>query len=394
MNLAKNYDVVIVGAGPSGSTLARLLASSGFSILLLEKEKFPRLKPCGGLISARALLELDFKVDEVTKEIYRKAKIFRPQGDFFELESHSPIAIGVSRAEFDNFLVEKAVGEGACFEDAQMVRRISVTSEKAEIVTSKGLEVASKIAVGADGVNGIVARIARIRGSWQPSEVATGLVSEIKLGRETVREICPDPVVEFHFGIGRTGYGWIFPKGEDLNIGVGGLLSEQKNTRELFNSFIQSSPRLRCLSRFCLRSHLLPIGGIDRHICADRTLLIGDAGGFVDPLSGEGIFYAILSAKEASRIIIKRFDEDAFSKEALLEYERNCEKSIVDELRHAYSFARKVHYHPNIMLRFFIVDRKLQMSFVSLLRGETTYKQFTQSVYHRVPITVLKSIVR
>jgi len=78
MILAKAYDVVIVGAGPSGSTLARLLAREGFLTLLLEKEKFPRGKPCGGLVSVRALRELDFKMDEVTKVVYTEAKIFRP----------------------------------------------------------------------------------------------------------------------------------------------------------------------------------------------------------------------------------------------------------------------------------------------------------------------------
>jgi len=341
----------------------------------------------------KALHELDFKVEEVTKETYRGARIFRPQGDFVELESHSPIAIGVSRADFDNFLVQKAVAQGADFEDDQMVRHISVSSKTAKMVTSKGLEVTSKVVVGADGVNSIVAQVAGIRRSWQPSEVASGLVSEMKLGKETVRQICPDPIPEFHFGIRRTGYGWIFPKGEDLNIGVGGLLSEQKNTIELFNSFVSGTPRLTVLSGFSLQSHLLPVGGIERHICADRTLLVGDAGGFVDPLSGEGIFYAILSAKEALKTIINVFHDDDFSREALLQYEKNCESSIMCELKHAYSFARKVHYHPNLMLRFFIVDRRLRMDFVSLLRGETTYKLFTKSVYRRLPITLVKSII-
>ena len=107
MILAKAYDVVIVGAGPSGSTLARLLAREGLLTLLLDKEKFPRCKPCGGLVSVRALRELDFKVDKVTKVVYTGAKIFRPRGGYVDLKSDSPFVIGISRADFDSYLVMK-----------------------------------------------------------------------------------------------------------------------------------------------------------------------------------------------------------------------------------------------------------------------------------------------
>ena len=387
-----DYEVIIVGAGPSGSTLARKLAADGFSTLLLDKEKHPRFKPCGGLVSTRALRRLGLDVGKVTKETYYEGRIFRPKGDFVDLSSRSPLAIGVSRAEFDHLLVEKAIDQGADFVENHMVDNLSFSPEKVTVVTSRGLNVTGNIVVGADGVNSTVARMAGIRQRWESNEVAGGLVTEIQLGNELVRNLFPANLLEFHFGISRTGYGWIFPKGDILNVGVGTLLSEQKGIKRLFDSFVLNDSRLRKLAISDCRYHLLPVGGFAKHLCADRALLIGDAAGFADPLSGEGIFYAIESAEIAFRAITMASEMSEFSEETLSLYSRDCEDTILSELRRAYSFARKVHYHPNFMLGLFIADSQLRRNLVEVLTGDSSYARFTRCVYRRLPVSLMKCI--
>jgi digeranylgeranylglycerophospholipid reductase len=109
--------------------------------------------------------------------------------------------------------------------------------------------------------------MAGIRRRWESNEVAGGMVAEIQLGNELIQNLFPESLLEFHFGISRTGYGWIFPKGDVLNIGVGTLISEQRGIKKLFDSFVSNDSRLRKLPAPDCRYHLLPLGGFARRLC-------------------------------------------------------------------------------------------------------------------------------
>jgi len=386
----ETYDIVVVGAGPSGSTVSRLCSMNGLSTLLLEKREFPRPKPCGGFVSEKAMRELDLDIKPVVLETYEKARIFRPKGDYVELESKPFFAVGLSRADLDNFLVEKAISEGVIFRDNERVQYVSISKDRVLIKTDSGLKTQCEIIIGADGVNSFVAQASKLRNNWLPHEVAFCVASEVKLDRNTIKRISPELIPEFHFGLTRTGYGWIFPKGEYLSVGIGALLSESVNSKKLFTTFIRKNPKLKALHGIDPVPHLLPVGGPKRNICTHRTLLIGDAAGFVDPLIGEGIYYAIKSAKLAAITALEAFDEASFAIDSLIRYEMKCEKPIQSDLQYAHSFARKFRYFPNFMLKLFIIDEKLRKSFIDLLKGERTYREFVRGLYWRLPFVLPK----
>ena len=272
----ERFDAVVVGAGPAGSTAAYRLASAGARVLLLEKARFPRDKPCGGGLTARALRELPFPVDSVVEDAASRFTLRAGYRGGFERASSEPLVLLTQRRRLDAFLLERAVEAGA--ELREGVRVSDPTS----------LGVRCDALIGADGANGVTAKALGLA-----REVERGVALEGNLrgaqGRFRGR-------MALEFGVVPGGYGWVFPKGEHVNVGVGGWSSE--------------GPRLRThLSRLCeahglsfehveeLRGHRLPMRRPAARLARGRTAVIGDAAGLVDPFSGDGIFEALLSAR-------------------------------------------------------------------------------------------------
>jgi len=385
----KNYDVIVVGAGPSGATAARWCAKNGFSTLLIDKNKFPRDKPCGGAVSSRALKQLNFNIDEVVQQVYCTAKIYRPRGDFLFLESNTPLAVGVIRADFDFLLVQKAISEGTIFKEKETVEDVLVSSSGVNIKCNSGFDATGEILVAADGVNGTVAKRVGIRKRWNPNEVGLARVWESKIGENTLKKLMLD-CLEFYLGITLAGYGWIFPKGDYLSVGTGILMKELRTHKDL--NRILMIRKLRALEISNPRSCLVPIGGVNRRICSDRLLFVGDAAGLVDPLFGEGIHYAISSGRIAA-LSIRKGVESGRPEDSSVVYDKLCKQTLVSDLRFAYSFAKKVYYHPDLVLGFLLSDKKLGQAFTEVVKGEKTYRDFVMSTVRRIPISTGKRFV-
>ncbi|MBU4406627.1 MAG: FAD-dependent monooxygenase, partial [Candidatus Altiarchaeota archaeon] len=169
------YDVIVVGSGPAGSTAARECALRGLNTLVIEKEKLPRHKPCGGAVSSKALSLLDFKIrnDLVERECYGS----RLHYGGYEIEARKPYRIGIftSRDEFDMYLVEKAIDANAELKDAESVKSLTIGDSSVVVRTDKGTYKASAV-IGADGVNSGVANYVRPR--YNTNEVALAMETE------------------------------------------------------------------------------------------------------------------------------------------------------------------------------------------------------------------------
>jgi flavin-dependent dehydrogenase len=220
-------DALVVGAGPAGSAAAYRLATAGASVLLVDKARFPRDKPCGGGVTLRAAQQLPFPIDPVVEDVVDTFELRLRYGSAFERNGRGPLCYMTQRKRLDHFLAERAVEAGA------EVR---------------------------DGVRG-------------------GL------------------------GVVPGGYGWVFPKGGHVNFGVGGWESE--------------GPKLRAhLRRLCeahsvdaaeltdLRGYRLPFRRAGARMHKNKVLLVGDAAGLVDPLSGDGMYEAFVSARLAAEAIL------------------------------------------------------------------------------------------
>ena len=277
----KTYDAVVVGAGPAGSTTAYRLAAAGASVLLLDKQRFPRDKPCGGGLTTRAVRQLPFSVEPVVEDVVARFQLRLGYGTSFERTSDEPLCFMTQRRRLDHFLVQRAQEVGAEFRDG-----VRMPLEDALRL--------GDVVVGADGVNGATARafgLARDHGHGVALE-GNGPLDERYRGR-----------LVLELGVVPGGYGWVFPKGDHVNFGVGGWESE--------------GPRLRAhLRRLCeehdadadaltdVRGYRLPFRRPASSFARDNVLLAGDAAGLVDPLSGDGMYEAFVSARLAADAIL------------------------------------------------------------------------------------------
>jgi len=286
----EKFDVLVVGAGPAGSAAAIHLARGGARVLLADRARFPRDKPCGGGLTGRALRHAPCDVSPVVEHVVHRFVLRIGYRGRFARGSEAPLILMTQRRRLDLHLAEQAAAAGADFRDGTRVERLSLEADGVTALVG-GSHVRASYVLGADGANGIVARAA---------ELGDGIVCGVALeGNASFAVLDPTPYAEtawVELGVVPGGYGWVFPKGDHANLGVGGWLGEGPQLRAHLDrlarahSFDPSELR-------DLRGHRLPMRRLGAPAADGRALLIGDAAGLVDPLSGDGIYEAFLSAR-------------------------------------------------------------------------------------------------
>jgi geranylgeranyl reductase family protein len=285
----KRFDVAVIGAGPAGSTAAYRLARAHARVLLVDKERFPRDKPCGGGLTTRAVRQLPFSVEPVVEDRITRVRCRLRYGRVMERESAQVLCAMTQRRRLDAFLVEQAVAAGAEFRDGV---RVTLESDTQIRVDGKPVEVAAVI--GADGANGGTSKALGLGGGIVNGVALEGNLAYERLPRDTWRGLL---VLELAVIPG--GYGWIFPKGDHVNVGVGGWGEEGPKMRQHLRMLCgHYGIELRDLSD--VRGHRLPMRRPQTRLARGRALLIGDAAGLVDPVSGDGMYEAFVSSRLAA----------------------------------------------------------------------------------------------
>jgi len=291
--MTSKYDAIVLGAGPAGSTAARHLARAGAKVLLLDKAKFPRDKPCGGGVTFRADDAIDVDLSPVTEREIYGVRISVRLGRRFDRESQRLLARMTQRRNLDAYLVEQAVCAGADFRDGTGVSSIDIAAGVAT-VRSNGDTYASRVLIGADGVNGVTSQAL---GLEPRSEVAVAFEANLPADDALMERW--SRFIALDLGGIPGGYGWVFPKADHLNVGVGGWRSTGPTLR-------------RRLSQLCAyygfdeghlfghRGYQLPLRRDDAPVVRGPAVLAGDAACLVDPLSGEGIWAAFVSGRLAA----------------------------------------------------------------------------------------------
>jgi geranylgeranyl reductase family protein len=279
------FDVAVVGAGPAGSTAAYRLASAGARVLLVDRVRFPRDKPCGGGVTIRAARLLPFSLAPVVEDRVERLECRLGYGPRFERRMREPVALMTQRRRLDRFLLEKAAAAGADVRDG-----VKVADVRADALTVDGEEIAARIVLGADGCNGTAARALGLGG-----DVVHGVALEANVPYDA--RYAGAMVLEF--GVVPGGYGWIFPKGDHLNVGVGGHASEAPRLREQLARLCDEH-RIDPASATGTRGYRLPMRRPESRLARGTAAVIGDAAGLVDPFSGDGIYEAFLSAQLAA----------------------------------------------------------------------------------------------
>jgi geranylgeranyl reductase family protein len=293
-----HYDVLVAGAGPSGSATALRLAREGARVLLADRARFPRDKPCGGGLTGRALKQAPCDVSPVVEHAVDTFELRLRFGRSFRRSSETPLILMTQRRHLDAFLAEQAAAAGAEFRDG--VRVDAIALEGTGIQASVGGDrVHADVLVGADGANGVVARAAGLDPGIVRGVALEGNISWDALDR---KRYAGTAVVEL--GQPDGGYGWVFPKGDHANLGVGGWEGEGPRLRNHLARLAQAHG-VSVDGLTDVRGHRLPMRRLGVAVPAkDRVLLVGDAAGLVDPLSGDGIYEAFTSARLAATAIL------------------------------------------------------------------------------------------
>jgi geranylgeranyl reductase family protein len=335
------YDVAILGGGPAGSTAAYRLASAGASVLVLDKATFPRDKPCGGGVTGRALRHLPFSIEPVVEDVVDRMECGLRYRNHVTRRARAPIAYMTQRKRLDHFLLRKAAEAGA---------------EVREGETTDARELDARIVIGADGCNGCSAK---------QLELADRVAHGVALEANYPYEARYAGAIVLEIAVIRGGYGWIFAKGDHLNVGVGGNAAE--------------APKLRAeLRRMCeaygidpdtardTRGYRLPMRLPKTRLARGATAVIGDAAGLVDPFSGDGMYEAFLSAKLVTNAAL---DVLAGRAESLDAYQAAVERRIVPLTRAGWGakaaferFPRTTYALARLPVTFRVLEKLLQGS--------------------------------
>lgn len=376
-----HYDVIVAGAGPAGATAARHCTLAGLNTLVLDKDEFPRAKTCGGGLTLAAVRELGLPLPRAhqiqavnTLRSYygnHSRKVVRPDNFMFLID----------RAAFDKFLLDQAIDAGAIFKTAAVQ---TITQDQClTYVTTRHSTLTARYVIGADGVQSRAA--CHVRGPFSRYGKGFCLTAEVPVDNFPT----PPPIgeINIHYGKVPLGYGWVFPKEKTALVGIGGISAALKNPRAVWSDFL-CNLGIAGDSRLQVKGAFLPIGGLPRRVGRNRVLLAGDAAGFVEPFTGEGIKYAVRSGKLAAKAVIEGCRTN---RPAIGYYRRLCAKAINRELQAAFKLSLLFFGCAGPMHRVFRSEPEYFRGLLDVLAGETDFTRFVTGLRLKLPFALLRS---
>jgi geranylgeranyl reductase family protein len=291
----ERWDVVVAGAGPAGCAAAYDLAAAGRAVLLLDRAEFPRHKACAGGLTRKSLRALRYSVAPVIRETVSAIVVEKQSGEAATLASRNTVCAMTVRAELDHFCLQQTMHAGAAFERIGPMTALDISGEGV-VVHTEERSYRGRFLIGADGVH---SRVRQLLYGERPNWFWRGFALEAQVyprngeGSELI----------FDFAPVRCGYGWIFPKRDHLNVGLGVYddSGEEKLNRARLSSYVHK--RFGDARVEHMTGQYLGFGAEGGPTVERRVLLAGDAGGFADPLTGEGIYGAIASGQAAAAAI-------------------------------------------------------------------------------------------
>ncbi|HLR04315.1 MAG TPA: NAD(P)/FAD-dependent oxidoreductase [Pyrinomonadaceae bacterium] len=353
------FDVLIAGAGPAGSFAAERLARGGVRVALFDGRPPGEPKACGGGVTSKALKAWPHLLDAVGRTI-DELDMYSPSGKHLHLKLDEPFAV-YSRIAFDTFLLERARAAGAqVFAEKISGRGFKQNEDGWLIRTQTGAEVFTDWLLGADGANSAIAK--KLAGPLPPAEM------EVAFGYRAPLPVDGEAATVVAFLPKWIGYAWAFPRIDHISFGIattqdafdhdsldalmwdfmvayyevaqvgnlrGRMRLWSKELRETPISNLRYQKLKQSAERYAARiPGLAPRTWDTRHACGERWALLGDAAGFADPVTGEGIYYALRSAELFA---------DAYLSGSPLDYEQRWRADFGKELQRASQMRRRFY---------------------------------------------------
>jgi len=397
-------DVIVIGAGPAGSTAAKFLAEQGHDVLILEKDKLPRDKACGGGV-VRHIHRFDYMSDFINDNHLGECKAHKSYDRTLkycvEYHTDNVMFYNVRRRDFDHQLVQFALESGARLEQGPDTMVLDVKLEMDGVkVHTRGGDLHAKVVIGAGGAMDPVARYIR-RSGGMPEDMADmsiAPVMEYPVEQSYVEETYPDYMSYFHHGFDDSIYAWVFPKRDVLNIGVWPKPGVKVNPREKLQTYVDHlysvdlMPEEYTVDRY-LGAPLPCAGPVD--ITYDhRMIIVGDAARLVSPLTGEGIYYAMESGRMAALSIDSALARGSPTASALSPYQEMWETTFGADLRAMKNYAKQVANHGTMLIKLASDDKQLKGIFANLFMGTVGAAGMKSKVMMRLAIDLPMDIIR
>lgn len=374
----------MIGGGPAGSSAARTLASQGVDVALIDKAVFPRAKLCGGLLTLRsrklfARIFGEAAWDQAFEYEADGIRLFHRERCLSEVAQHSALYF-TCRHHFDNYLLSLAREQGTTLYLGDGLASIDLDQQVCRL--QSGQEISYDHLIGADGVNSTVARTL-FGASYDREKIAFALEMDVDralLPREVTRP-------EIYFGVVKWGYGWVFPKRDTVTVGVGGIQARNPQMKQDFEAFLRSV--FGTMPPGKIKGHHIPFGDYKPTPGANKVLLAGDAAGLVEPITGEGIAFAMQSGYYAAQAVLEA-EASSGRVPALAAYQRR-HKEITQILDHANRLRYLIFPQACERLLVKALPRSTQVTrlHLDLMADEIGYGDYAR----RLGVRVLKGLV-
>ena len=313
----KKYDVIIVGCGPAGVAAANILKQNNINFCIIEKNKFPREKLCGGGLTHKStslLNKLNFSLDEIN---YKKSK----EVEFFAKNLKISVTLTneivmVDRLEFDYNNLKQVINNN-------IFEKESIISIESNILITDKEKYEFKYIIFADGVNGFSKRLIKNRNF--------GFCVEYNSEIQTDKIILDFCAIE-------SGYGWVFPKVNHTTIGIGKFNDKKVDYQKLLRDFAKKHSFE--IDKTKIRGYHIPVFSkkiYKRSVIDNKYILVGDSASLVDQVSGEGIYYALASGKAAAESVVtclignQNLKSTYFNKSKTI-YKQLCRRNFLSKL--------------------------------------------------------------
>lgn len=362
----ERYDTIVVGLGPAGATAAYELARRGRNVLALDRSRMPRYKPCGGGLTARVRGFLGDDMDSLAEtSVHTIRASYRGRREI-DVTSDEPLVYMVTRERFDSELARKAREAGTEIHEGERVTGIRLSDGGCEVATDVG-EYRARYVVGADGANGVTAdRVGAQVGRYP----AVAIESEI---------VVPDDLHESMGGFVRVdlgaipnGYGWVFPKRDHLSVGVVSMKPLSRHPGGYYERLLVTAGIAGSVVDEQRHGYRIPIFAERGSVARGRVALVGDAAGLVEPVLGEGIYFALRSgmiAAESVHDALENGDGD------LAAYQHRIADELFPEFEAGLRFGGLFYRFPRIVLAMLRRRTASHELVRNLFTGATSYRE-------------------